>query len=191
MHRALAWLADANAARPVTARLLPGPLLLRAAILALGHVPELNACRHGARVTPADGMHVGVGVPLRGGGLVTPTVHDADSLGVDALMATLRDLVARARAGSLRAEELTGATVTITSLGEQGVESIFPAVVPPQVAAIGFGTIVERPLSLGGEIVAGPVCMASLTVDAEAADGHRGARFLTAVARYLQQPETL
>jgi pyruvate dehydrogenase E2 component (dihydrolipoamide acetyltransferase) len=106
-------------------------------------------------------------------------------------MQSFRDLVKRARAGSLRSSELSDPTFTITSLGEQGVETVFPIIYPPQVAIVGFGRIVERPWSVDGSIVSRPVVNASLSADHRATDGHRAALLLAALDRLLQEPEAL
>jgi pyruvate dehydrogenase E2 component (dihydrolipoamide acetyltransferase) len=191
MHRALAWLAEENARRPVTERLLHGALLIKAVALALREVPELNSVWRGGEVIRAPGIHVGVGISLRAGGLVAPAVHDTDRRTVSDLMATLRDLVHRARTGGLRSSELSDATITVTSLGDQGVETVFGIVYPPQVAIVGFGKPVERPWIASGQVVGRPLITATLSADHRVSDGHRGALFLAAVDRRLQEPGQL
>jgi pyruvate dehydrogenase E2 component (dihydrolipoamide acetyltransferase) len=191
LHRALAWLADENARRPVTERLLYGVLLIKAVALALHEVPELNAVWRGDCVEPSAAVHVGVAISLRGGGLVAPALHDVDSQPLGALMSALRDLVQRARGGGLRSSELSDATITVTSLGEQGVDSVLGIVYPPQVAIVGFGRIVARPWVVDGAVLPRPVVTATLSADHRVSDGHRGGRFLAAVARALQSPERL
>jgi pyruvate dehydrogenase E2 component (dihydrolipoamide acetyltransferase) len=191
LHRALAWLAEENTRRPVTERLLYGVLLIRAVALALRDVPELNAVWRADRVEPRRAVHVGVAISLRGGGLVAPALHDADRPPLGDLMRALRDLVQRARSGGLRSSELSDATITVTSLGEQGVESVLGIVYPPQVAIVGFGRILERPWVVGGAVVPRPVVTATLSADHRVSDGHRGGLFLAAVERLLQAPERL
>jgi pyruvate dehydrogenase E2 component (dihydrolipoamide acetyltransferase) len=191
LHRALAWLAEENTRRPVTERLLYGVLLIRAVALALREVPELNAVWRGDRAEPSRAVHVGVAISLRGGGLVAPALHDADRPPLGDLMRALRDLVQRARSGGLRSSELSDATITVTSLGEQGVESVLGIVYPPQVAIVGFGRIVERPWVVDGAVVPRSVVTATLSADHRVSDGHRGGLFLAAVERLLQAPERL
>jgi len=185
------WLEARNRERPVTERLLHGVLLLKAVALALRAVPELNGFWIDGRAVQSDAVHVGVAVSLRGGGLVAPALRDADKQSLDALMRSFQDLVTRARAGTLRGAEMTDATVTVTSLGERGVESVFGIIYPPQLALVGFGKIVERPWVVGGAVVARPVITATLSGDHRATDGHRGALFLDAVDRFLQNPQKL
>jgi pyruvate dehydrogenase E2 component (dihydrolipoamide acetyltransferase) len=191
LHRALAWLAEENARRPVTERLLYGVLLIKAVALALHEVPELNGLWRGDRVEPSAAVHVGVAISLRGGGLIAPALHDADGQPLGALMGALRDLVQRARGGGLRSSELSDATITVTSLGEQGVDSVLGIVYPPQVAIVGFGRIVERPWVVDGAVRPRPVVTATLSADHRVSDGHRGGLFLAAVERLLQSPERL
>ncbi len=133
----------------------------------------------------------GVAIALRGGGLIAPALHDADQKPVTELMREMRDLVARVRAGGLRSSELADATITVTSLGEQGVEAVYGVIYPPQVALVGFGKIMERPWCVNGQVVARPVLTATLAGDHRATDGHRGGIFLAAVERLLQEPDKL
>ena len=188
---AAAWLEARNRDRPVTERLLYGVLLLKAVALGLREVPELNGFWTGGRATRSEAIHLGVAVSLRGGGLVAPALRDADQQSVDELMRNFQDLVTRARAGSLRSSEMTDATITITSLGERGVESVYGIIYPPQLALVGFGAIVERAWVVDGQVVPRRVITATLSGDHRATDGHRGAVFLDAIGRLLQEPEKL
>jgi pyruvate dehydrogenase E2 component (dihydrolipoamide acetyltransferase) len=191
LAQASRWLAARNAARPVTERVLPAALFVKAVALALRKHPDLNGFyRDGAFVSGA-GIHVGVAISLRQGGLVAPAIRDADRRGIDELMRALTDLVARARALTLRSSELSDPTITVTNLGDRGVELVQGVIYPPQVALVGFGRITTRPWAAGESIVAMPVVTASLSADHRASDGHRGALFLNEVARLLAQPEAL
>jgi pyruvate dehydrogenase E2 component (dihydrolipoamide acetyltransferase) len=86
---------------------------------------------------------------------------------------------------------MTDATITVTNLGDEGVELVQGVIYPPQVALVGFGRVSERPCAENGEVVVKPVVTASLSADHRATDGHRGALFLAEIARLLQAPETL
>jgi pyruvate dehydrogenase E2 component (dihydrolipoamide acetyltransferase) len=154
-------------------------------------VPELNGFWQKDAFVPGAGIHVGWAIALRGGGLIAPAIHDADQQSLGELMTALRDLVQRARTGRLRSSELADPTITVTSLGERGVESLFGVIFPPQVAIVGFGKLVERPWVIGGQIVARPLVTATLSADHRVSDGHRGALFLAAVDRLLQEPARL
>lgn len=191
MHRAMTWLASENLKRSVPDRLLYGVLLIKAVALALREVPELNSVWRGSEAVRSEAVHVGVAISLRGGGLVAPALHDTAGQSLGDLMRSFRDLVLRARSGGLRSSELSDPTITVTSLGEQGVESVFGVIFPPQVAIVGFGKIVERPWAVGGQIVARPLVTATLSADHRVSDGHRGGLFLAAVDRLLQEPSLL
>jgi len=191
LHTAVTWLAAQNAERPVADRLILGVLFLKAVALALRDVPELNARWEGERAVTSDRIHLGVATFLREGGLVAPALHDADRQPLDELMRTFRDLVNRARSGALRSSELADPTITVTSLGERGVDAVFGVIYPPQVAIVGFGTVVERPWVVDQAVVARLQVTATLAADHRVTDGHRGGLFLSAVATLLQQPERL
>jgi pyruvate dehydrogenase E2 component (dihydrolipoamide acetyltransferase) len=130
-------------------------------------------------------------VALRGGGLVAPAIHHVDCLALPALMVALRDLVQRARAGGLRSSELTDPTITVTSLGERGAESVWGVIYPPQVAIVGFGRVLQQPRVVQDQIVARPVVSVSLAADHRASDGHVGGQLLAAIDAALQAPNTL
>jgi len=191
MARALAWLQQRNQALPVTERLLPAVLMLKAVALALRRTPELNGFHREGRFQPAAAVHIGVAISLRNGGLVAPALHDVGDKTLAALMRDLADLVKRARAGSLRSSEMSDPTVTITNLGDQGVEAVFGVIYPPQVALVGFGRLAERPWVQDGAVQALPVVCATLAADHRASDGHRGALFLAELRELLQQPQGL
>ena len=191
MSRAMAWLAGENLKRSIEDRLVYGLLLVKAVAMALRQFPELNGVWVEGKAIAKPEIHVGVAISLRGGGLVAPALHNTDRQSLSELMKSFRDLVQRARAGSLRSSELTDPTITVTSLGEQGVEAVFGVIYPPQVALVGFGKIVERPCVSEGQIVARPTVTATLSGDHRVSDGHRGGLFLAAVERILQEPGQL
>jgi pyruvate dehydrogenase E2 component (dihydrolipoamide acetyltransferase) len=191
MNASMTWLSEENRRRPVTDRLLYGVLLIKAVALALRQVPELNALWKDGEPVQGSYVHVGVAISLRSGGLIAPALHHADQRSLGNLMMSFQDLVKRARAGTLRSSELSDPTITVTSLGDQGVETVFGVIYPPQVALVGFGKVVERPCVVGGQVIARPVVMASLSGDHRVTDGHRGGLFLAAVDRFLQEPSRL
>jgi pyruvate dehydrogenase E2 component (dihydrolipoamide acetyltransferase) len=114
-----------------------------------------------------------------------------DLKSMDELREAITDLITRTRAGRLRSSELTDSTITVTSLGDRGVEKVFGVIYPPQVALVGFGRINEQPWIESNMIGIRPVLIASLAGDHRATDGHRGALFLEALNRYLQEIEKL
>jgi len=191
LERALAWLEAENAKRAMADRVLPAVLLTKAVALALTRYPDFNGYWIDGAFRPGGSIHVGLAVSLRTGGLIVPAVHDTDRKSIDELMGEMRDLVRRAREGGLRVSEMTDATITITNLGDQGVEQVFGVIYPPQVALVGFGSVTERPRAENGLLGVRPTVTATLAADHRASDGHRGGLFLNEINRLLQTPERL
>jgi pyruvate dehydrogenase E2 component (dihydrolipoamide acetyltransferase) len=188
---ASAWLEQTNAVREPAQRLLMGALFLKAVALALRKHKAFNGFYGEGGFTPSEAVHIGTAVSIRGGGLVAPAIHDTDQLDLDAIMAKMRDLVARVRAGTLRSSELADPTVTVSSLGERGVEGMYSIIYPPQVAILGIGKVTGRPQVVEGKIEARPLVTMTLAGDHRVSDGHRGALLLNDIDRLLQEPEAL
>ncbi len=191
LKRAMDWLAQHNASVSIADRVLPAALLLRAVARAVAEVPELNGYWTDGRFQPAAAVHPGVAVSLRGGGLVAPALVDAVQGTLPELMARFTDLVTRARAGRLRASELSAATLTVSNLGDLGADELFGVVYPPQVALVGLGRVHEAPVAVEGMLAVHPVVRVSLAADHRASDGMRGSRFLARLDALLQSPESL
>jgi len=191
MSKALGWLEQFNRQLAMEDRVLPAALLLKAVATALTQVPELNGYWTEDRLKPSQEVHLGVAISLRRGGLVIPAILSAQQKPLAEMMAALRDLITRARSGRLRSSEITEGTVTVTNLGDLGVETVFGVIYPPQVALVGFGRIVERPWAEEGMLGVKPVLTATLAADHRATDGHRGAQFLQILDHLLQEPEKL
>ncbi|HUL96766.1 MAG TPA: dihydrolipoamide acetyltransferase family protein [Usitatibacter sp.] len=191
MARAVEWLAAENAKRPVTERLLMGVVQLKAVARALAKAPELNGFWRDGAFVASQAIHIGVAISIREGGLIAPAIHDVDRKDLGQLMRDLSDVVSRARAGSLRSSEMSDPTITVTNLGESGVEAVHGVIYPPQVALVGFGRLSSRPWVDEGNVRAMPLVTATLAADHRVSDGLRGARFLAELRERLQHPEEL
>lgn len=191
LDTALTWLTAHNADRPITERLLPAVLQLKAVALAAQRFTEFSGFWRDDAFQATGEVHVGVAISLRGGGLVAPAIHDVPGKKLDDLMSDLMDLVARARAGSLRSSEMSDPTITVTNLGDQGVDAVFGVIYPPQVALVGFGKPAQRVCAVDGGIRILTTTYATLAADHRASDGHRGALFLAAIDELLQRPDEL
>jgi pyruvate dehydrogenase E2 component (dihydrolipoamide acetyltransferase) len=185
---ALQWVEAFNRDRPPAERVLLAALLLKAVAVALRQVPGFNGFCVDGSFQPARDVHVGWAIALRGGGLVAPAIHHADRMDLPALMAALRDLVQRARAGGLRSSELTDPTITVTSLGDRGAERVQGVIYPPQVAIVGFGRVRQGPWVQDDAISVRPLVHCSLAADHRTSDGHLGSQFLAAIAKALLLP---
>jgi pyruvate dehydrogenase E2 component (dihydrolipoamide acetyltransferase) len=191
LGHALRWMEEANLERSVAQRLIPAALLLKAVGRAARDVPQMNGFCVDDEFRTVDGVHVGVATSLRGGGLIAPAIHDVDQKSLDQLMEDLRDVVERARTGTLRSSQMSDPTITITNLGDQGVETVFGVIYAPQVALVGFGRVIERPWAENGLLGVRRVVHATLSADHRVSDGHIGGRFLSAISNYLQEPASL
>jgi len=190
MQQAMQWLHVHNTSVPIDLRLLPTVLHIKAIARALRDVPDLNATwEHGLHRHPH--VHVGIVVSLRGVGIIVPTITDADSKPLDTIMAELNDIIPRARAFRLRSSDVGNATITVTSLGEGGVDQVYGVIYPPQVALVGIGGVRRQPIAVNGRIDVRPVVNISMAGDHRATDGLTGSTFLSRVGSYLQQPELL
>jgi len=191
LARPLAWLTSENQRRPVSERLLPVVLFVKAVGRAVAEVPGVGGFWTDHGFVPGSGVHVGCAISLRDGGLVAPALHDVDTKTIDVVGRELMDLVKRARAGTLRSSEMSDATITVTNLGELGVESAFAIIYPPQVAIVAFGRVGERPWVVDGRVEPRSVVTVSVSADHRAIDGRLAGSFLAALERALQAPEAL
>ena len=185
------WLTRTNATRPPDKRLLMGVLAVKSVALAARRFPSIQ------RLLPGWEIRASGGGPRRHGHrhsrrrVGSPAIHDADQLALDELMARMRDLIQRTRAGRIRSSEIADPTITVSSLGERGVEALYGIIYPPQVAIVGFGKVVVRPWVIDGAI--GPRSVVTITVAADhrVSDGHAGALFLAEIGKLLQEPDKL
>lgn len=191
MTNALAWLEETNLKRTIRERLLPVVILLKAVAKSLTEVPELNGFWVDGHHEVSEAIHIGFAIALRQGGLLTPAIHDTDMKSYDELRDAMNDLITRTRSNKLRSSELTDATITVTSLGDRGVEKVFGVIYPPQVALVGLGKITQQPWAVNGALCVRPVLVATLAGDHRATDGHKGGLFLEALNRNLQEVEKL
>jgi pyruvate dehydrogenase E2 component (dihydrolipoamide acetyltransferase) len=136
-------------------------------------------------------INPGIAIALRKGGLITPALLDTQEMGIEETMQALGDLITRSRSGKLRGSEMTQQTITITNLGDLGVERVYGVIYPPQVAIIGLGRITDAPWAEGDTLAVRKVLQATLAGDHRATDGRTGALFLEKLNHYLQQPQEL
>mgnify|MGYP001812229929 FL=1 len=185
------WLAERNETAPIAERVLPAAAFVRAVALAAAAHPELNGHWIEDRFVPADEVNVAMAVSLRRGGLMTPKIEHADQRSVAAIMTELREHVSAARTGSLKARWMSGATITVTNLGDHGADLVHGVISPPEVALVGIGRPTERPWVVDGTVVVRRIVTVTLAADHRATDGASGSRFLRAMADLLEHPEEL
>ena len=115
---------------------------------------------------------------MRKEGLITPALLNADIKNLKDTMDSLSDLITRSRGGKLRSSEMNAQTITITNLGDLGVESVYGVIYPPQLAVVGLGAITDKPWAEGDALSVRKVMQATLAGDHRATDGRTGAKFL-------------
>lgn len=191
MTPALAWLETLNAQRTIQERILPAALLIRAVVITLQEVPQLNGFWQEDEHHQSAVISPGIAIALRKGGLITPALINAQEMGLDETMHALGDLISRTRMGKLRNTEITQQTITITNLGDLGVESVYGVIYPPQVAIVGFGRIMDAPWAQGDTLCVRKVMQATLAGDHRATDGRIGALFLDKLNQILQTPQEI
>ena len=168
-------------------KLTVNDLIVRACALALRDHPQFHRSWIDGKLHQHGAAHVGVAVALDEG-LIVPVIRNADSLPLRELAVVARDLVARARSGSLKQHEIEGGTFSVSNLGMLGITSFQAIINPPEPGILAVGSVVERAIGVGGQVVVRPLMTVNLSVDHRAASGADGARLLQTVTRYLEHP---
>ncbi len=159
------------------------PFFALAAVEALKVHPRLNAVIDGDQVTYHDAEHLGIAVDTERG-LMVPVIHNAGDLNIGGLARKIGDLATRTRSSQVAPDELAGGTFTLTNTGSRGALFDTPIINQPQVAILGTGTVVKRPVvvtdpALGEVIAVRSMVYLALTYDHRLVDGADAARFLT------------
>jgi pyruvate dehydrogenase E2 component (dihydrolipoamide acetyltransferase) len=167
------------------------PFFALAAIEALKVHPKLNALIDGDQVSYHDAEHLGIAVDTERG-LMVPVIHSAGDLNIGGLARKISDLASRTRSGHVAPDELAGGTFTLTNTGSRGALFDTPIINQPQVAILGTGTVVKRPVvvedpALGEVIAVRSMVYLALTYDHRLVDGADAARFLTTVKNRLEE----
>lgn len=187
MTEALAFRKQANAALPEDARISINDIIVKACAVALQRHPQFNVTVQGDEIRRHDVQNICIAVALDDG-LIAPALLDVGRKPLSEIARESKDLASRARGGSMRPEELTEGTFTITNLGAFGVETLIGIIQPPQTAILGVGTALEQPVVRDGQIVVRQVMKVALSADHRITDGAEGARFLSEIKRLLETP---
>ncbi len=164
---------------------------VRAVTGALKEIPQLNAEIDGDEIIYKNYYHIGVAVGTERG-LVVPVVREADALPLAEIEKTIADFAARARAGTLKLEEMSGGTFTITNGGVYGSLMSTPILNMPQTGILGMHKIMQRPVVMeDGSIKARPMMYLALSYDHRLVDGREAVTFLVRVKEFLEDPERL
>jgi 2-oxoglutarate dehydrogenase E2 component (dihydrolipoamide succinyltransferase) len=159
----------------------------KACVEALRKFPAVNASVENNDIVYHDYFDIGVAVSTDRG-LIVPILRDADQLSFAEIEKSIGNFAARARAGTITMEELTGGTFTITNGGVFGSLLSTPIVNSPQSAILGMHKIQERPVAVGGQVVVRPMMYIALTYDHRIIDGREAVQFLVTVKQCLEDP---
>lgn len=165
-------------------------LLVRATGLALREVPQVNSRLEGETVIPLAEANVGVAVAIEDG-LRVPVVRQADRKSLAEVSAEARQLIAKAKAGPLRMEEMAAGSITLSNLGQFGVENFIAIINPPQSAILAVGAIAPRAVVRDGELAVAMTIKMTVSADHRLLDGVSAAQFLQAVKAHMENPEGL
>jgi pyruvate dehydrogenase E2 component (dihydrolipoamide acetyltransferase) len=162
-------------------------MVIKAVALALLKNPGVNAQLNGQAIRVHHRAHIGIAVALDQG-LITPVLRDCDAKPLARIAVESRDLADRARGGKLRAQEMSGATFSISNLGMYDVEEFSAIINPPEGAILAVGSVLQKPVVEDGEIRVGRRMKMTISCDHRVMDGAMGARFLQDVKRLLEEP---
>ena len=190
MARAMTLRREINEALPAEDRVSVNDMVVRACAVALGRHPKFNAFFREDHLQFNDAINIGIAISLEAG-LIVPGISDCGNKSLAEIASASRDLITRANSGSLRNEEYSGTTFSISNLGMFDVDSFAAIIFPPHAAVLAVGTVKEQPVVREGQLAVGQVMKATLSTDHRVADGAEAARFLVEVKSLLEQPISL
>jgi pyruvate dehydrogenase E2 component (dihydrolipoamide acetyltransferase) len=175
---------------PDDQKLTVNDFVIKAVALALPQFPNLNATIKGDEITHYGHVNIGVAVSIEGG-LLTITVKDADQKPLRLISMEVREMAARVRAGKARTEDIEGSTFSISNLGMYDVDEFIAIINPPEAAILAIGSAKQVPVVEDGQVKAALRMNATISADHRVTDGAESARFMQALATYLEDPMRL
>jgi pyruvate dehydrogenase E2 component (dihydrolipoamide acetyltransferase) len=174
-------------AKALDAKVTVNDVVIKAAAVALRRYPKLNVSFAGDHIVQYENVDVGVAVAIEDG-LITPVVRDADQKGLETINAEVRTLVERARKRSLKPEEYTGGSLTVSNLGMYGIDEFIAIINAPQAAILAVGAVMDKAVVRDGELVARKMMRITLSGDHRVIDGATGAEYLKELRALLEHP---
>jgi pyruvate dehydrogenase E2 component (dihydrolipoamide acetyltransferase) len=178
---------QANLILPEGQKLSVNDFVVKATALCLREFPNLNAAYKGDRVVRHGAINIGVAVAVEGG-LLTVVCKDADLKPVRQIAQELKAMAGRVRGGKVRSEDIEGSTFSVSNLGMFDVENFAAIINPPEAAILAVGAARQVPVVEDGSIRAAWRMKATIAVDHRVSDGAEAARFMQALAKYLELP---
>jgi pyruvate dehydrogenase E2 component (dihydrolipoamide acetyltransferase) len=187
MTRAMALRREINDSLPAERRVSVNDLIIKACAIALGRQPKFNAFFRGDHLQMNPDINIGIAIALPAG-LIVPGINVCQSKTLVEIADAAKDLIARANSGTLRNEEYSGTTFSISNLGPFDVDSFAAIIFPPHAAVLAVGRVKEQPVVREGQLAVAQVMKATLSVDHRVADGAEAAQFLVEVRKLLESP---
>jgi pyruvate dehydrogenase E2 component (dihydrolipoamide acetyltransferase) len=190
MTQAMALRRECNSTLPTDQRISVNDLVIKACALALQHHPKFNSFFRDDHLYMNSGINIGIAIAMSAG-LIVPGINACEDKSLLDIASASKDLIARANNGTLRNEEYSGTTFSISNLGAFDVDSFAAIIFPPHAAVLAVAAIKEQPVVREGAIVVAKMMMATLSVDHRVADGAEAAPFLVEVKKLLENPSRL
>ena len=190
MGKAMSLRRDVNDAADPDNRVSVNDLMVKACALALAKHPKFNSFFRGDHLEVHGAMNIGIAIALESG-LILPGVSNCESKSLLEIAAGTKDLIARANSGTLRNEEYSSTTFSISNMGMFDVESFTAIIYPPHAAILAVGSVKQQPVVRDGELTVGTMMKATLSTDHRVADGAEAAQFLMEIKRVLENPVSL
>ena len=190
MTKAMELRRDTNDAIPAENRVSVNDMVIKAATIALKRHPKFNAFFRGDHLQMNPSINMGIAIALEAG-LIVPGIAGCEGKSLVEIAAASRDLIARANNGTLRNEEYSGTTFSISNLGMFDVDSFVAIIFPPHAAVLAVGRVKEQAVARDGQLAVAQMMKATVSVDHRVADGAEAAQFLVEVKNLLENPVSL
>ena len=190
MGKAMEFRRDINDSFPADNRVSVNDLVLKASSIVLEQYPKFNGSFQENYLQLNSSINIGMAIALEAG-LIVPGINDCGNKSLRQIAAASKDLIDRANNGTLRNEEYSGTTFSVSNLGMFDVDSFAAIIFPPHAAVLAVGTVRQQPVVKDGQITVGQVMKATLSTDHRVADGAEAAQFLVEIKKLLETPVSL
>jgi pyruvate dehydrogenase E2 component (dihydrolipoamide acetyltransferase) len=191
MAPALALRKQINEGLPDEQKVSVNDLVVKAAALTLRQFPNLNSHYYGDKIVRHNRINIGIAVALDNGGLMNVIAKDADITAISRMAQKNKEMIAAARSGKVRPDDVEGGTFTVSNLGPYDVEQFTAIINPPEAGIIAVGSAREVPVVINGELKVGTRMKCTLSADHRVTDGAEGAQFMQAFKKLLESPMRL
>ncbi|HCL25462.1 MAG TPA: 2-oxo acid dehydrogenase subunit E2 [Dehalococcoidia bacterium] len=190
MTKAMSFRQDINNEVDGEKRVSVNDLIVKASAIAISRHPKFNSFFRDDHLQMNSSINVGIAIALESG-LIVPGINDCGNKSLVEIAAASRDLVSRANSGTLRNEEYSGTTFSVSNLGMFDIDSFTAIIFPPHAAVLAVGTVREQPVVRDGELAIAQIMKATLSTDHRVADGAEAAQFLVEIKKLLENPVSL